>query len=288
MNNKYIFGLVGAALALFVVYMSTFIVSEKEQAILLRFSKIERTDFKPGLHLMVPFLDSVKKFERRILTLDSSPKRILTGQKKNVDVNYFAKWRICDVNAFYVAFDRGDVKKATQQLADVVNDQLQVEFNGRTIKEVVSDHRDEIMRNLTEETNKKIRKYGIQVVDVRIKQIELEKSVLGSVYERMQEERKKVAYGHRAEGEKSSRIIRAEADKKRIEILADARKEAEKIRGQGDAKATAIYAKAYNQDKEFFAFYRSLQGYRNSFTSKDDVIVLEPDSEFFKYFSSSK
>ncbi len=287
MEGKSLIQLIGAALAVLLVYLCTYTVSETEQAVVLVFRKIDRVVIAPGLHGKLPW-ENVEKFERRILTLDSAPERVLTGEKKNVTVNYFAKWRICDLKEFYITFNKGNIRNATQQLADIINSQLQVEFNKSTIEKVVSVDRDTIMKSLTEETNNKVSKYGIQVVDVRIKQIELEGGVLRSVFQRMNAERETVASGLRAEGEKRARIIRAEADRKSVEIKAKARMEAERLRGVGEAEATRIYAKAYNQDQEFYAFYRSLQGYRNTFTSKDDVFVLEPDSEFFKYFGSSK
>ncbi|MBI3560178.1 MAG: protease modulator HflC [Gammaproteobacteria bacterium] len=287
MGQKNLLSIIAVLAVLVIIFSSVYTVGEKEQAVVLAFRKISRVVTEPGLHSKLPW-ENVEKFDRRLLTLDSAPERVLTGEKKNVTVNYFAKWRICDLKEFYVTFREGNVFNANQQLADVINSQLQIEFNKSTIEKVVSIERDTIMRNLTDETNKKVRKYGIQVVDVRIKQIELEGEVLTSVYQRMNAERETVARGLRAEGEKRARIIRAEADRKAVEIQAEAGKRSERIRGEGEAQATRIYAAAYNQDQEFYAFFRSLQGYRNAFASKDDVIILEPDSEFFKYFNASK
>ena len=269
------------------VSLSAFTVDEREQAILFRFGKIVRSDFTPGLHWKVPIVNNVKKFERRLLTLDSNPERILTGEKKNVLVDYFVKWRIGNVEQFYLTY-QGNEENSSRQLAAIIRDALQSELESRNIKEVVSDDRDIIMANLAKKANDELNRYGVDVVDVRIKQIELESEVKNSVFDRMRAERDRVAREHRALGEKEARIIRASVDRKVTELLADARRRSEIVRGDGDAHATEIYAKAYSKDPEFYGFYRSLQGYRDTFNNKGDVIVLEPDSEFFKYFNSSK
>ncbi len=273
-------------IALAIVSFSAFTVDEREQVIMFRFGKIVSSDFEPGLNWKVPFVNNIKKFDKRLLTLDANPERILTGEKKNVLVDYFVKWRIADVEQFYLTY-RGIEDNAAKQLASIIRDALQNELEERNIKEVVSDDRDVIMVNLATKANAELNKYGIVVADVRIKQIELEDEVKNSVFQRMRAERERVAREHRALGEKEARIIRASVDRKVTELLADARRSAEILRGEGDAKATEIYANAYNKDKEFYAFYRSLQGYRETFKDKSDVIVLEPDSEFFKYLNSS-
>ncbi len=269
------------------ISLSAFTVDEREQAIMFRFGKIVRTDFTPGLHWKWPFVNNVKKFERRLLTLDSNPERILTGEKKNVLVDYFVKWRIGNVEQFYLTY-RGGEENASRQLAAIIRDALQSELESRNIKEVVSDDRDIIMANLAIKANEELNSYGVDVIDVRIKQIELEREVKNSVFDRMRAERDRVAREHRALGEKEARIIRASVERKVTELLADARRRSEIIRGDGDARATDIYAKAYSKDLEFYSFYRSMQGYRDTFTNKGDVILLEPDSEFFKYFNNSK
>ena len=278
-----------AALLLLVVggWMSVFTVDERERAILFHLGQIARSDFEPGLHFMVPVYHNVRKFDRRILTLDAKPEQILTGEKKNVLVDYFAKWRITDVEAFYRSFGGREID-ATSRMAQTIKDGLQSELGNRTIRAVVSGERKEIMDGVARRANHKMRDFGIQIVDFRIKQIELPSNVAVSVFERMRAERERIAKEHRALGEKAARIIRARADRARTEILAEARRKSDEIRGAGEAQATEIYAKAYDRDREFYDFYRSLQAYRTAFRSSDDLLVLEPDSEFFRYFGSHK
>ena len=204
-----------------------------------------------------------------------------------MSVDYFAMWRITNAREYYLVF-RGDERRASAQIGVVIISGLRDELQKRTMRQVVADDRDEIMKNLTISSNGVMGKFGIEIVDVRIKQIELEDKVLGSVFEQMRAERTQFAADLRAKGDKQAKILEADASRKQTEIVAAAARKAETIKGEGDAKAAEIYAKAYNQDPEFYAFYRSLQGYRQSFSSKDDIIVLEPDSEFFKYFGASK
>ncbi|HEB99161.1 MAG TPA: protease modulator HflC [Thiotrichales bacterium] len=266
--------------------MSMFVVDERERAILFHLGQIVRSDFEPGLHFMIPVYHNVRKFDRRILTLDSKPEQVLTGEKKNVLVDYFVKWRIEDVEKYYRSFGGREIEAASR-MAQIIKGGLQTELGNRTIKEVVSEERKEIMANVAREADEKLRDFGIEIVDFRIKQIELPVKVAGAVFERMRAERERVAKEHRARGEKESLIIRARADRKRTEILAEARRKAEEIRGAGDAQATEIYARAYNKDRDFYAFYRSLEAYRRSFSSRQDILVLEPDSEFFQYFGGT-
>ena len=266
--------------------MSMFVVDERERAILFHLGQIVRSDFEPGLHFMIPVYHNVRKFDRRILTLDSKPEQVLTGEKKNVLVDYFVKWRIGDVEKYYRSFGGREIEAASR-MAQIIKGGLQTELGNRTIKEVVSEERKEIMANVAREADEKLRDFGIEIVDFRIKQIELPVKVAGAVFERMRAERERVAKEHRARGEKESLIIRARADRKRTEILAEARRKAEEIRGAGDAQATEIYARAYNKDRDFYAFYRSLEAYRRSFSSRQDILVLEPDSEFFQYFGGT-
>ena len=266
--------------------MSMFVVDERERAILFHLGQIVRSDFEPGLHFMIPVYHNVRKFDRRILTLDSKPEQVLTGEKKNVLVDYFVKWRINDVEKYYRSFGGREIEAASR-MAQIIKGGLQTELGNRTIKEVVSEERKEIMANVAREADEKLRDFGIEIVDFRIKQIELPVKVAGAVFERMRAERERVAKEHLARGEKESLIIRARADRKRTEILAEARRKAEEIRGAGDAQATEIYARAYNKDRDFYAFYRSLEAYRRSFSSRQDILVLEPDSEFFQYFGGT-
>ena len=264
-----------------------FTVSEKQHAVLFRLGEIVQSEFTPGLHFKWPFINNVVKFDRRLIPLDSKPERVLTSEKRNLIVDYFVMWRITNAREYYLAF-RGDERRAGGQIGSVVISGLRDELQKRTMRQVVADDRDEIMKNLTIAANAVMGKFGIEIADVRIKQIELEDKVLDSVYEQMRAERTQFAADLRAKGEKQAKILESEASRKRIEIVAAATRQADIIKGEGDARASEIYARAYNLDPEFYGFYRSLQGYRNSFTSKDDVIVLEPDSEFFKYFGTSK
>lgn len=270
----------------FVGWNSVFQVDERELAIKFQLGEIVRSDFTPGFYFKLPLVNNVRKYDRRILTLDAKPEQILTGEKKNVLVDYFVKWRIDDVENFYRAFG-GRELDAASRLAQTIKDGLQAELGNRTIKEVVSGDRVTIMSNVTRNADEKVRQFGIEIVDVRIKQIELPTNVASSVFERMRAERERIAKEHRALGEKQARIIRAKADRERTEILAGAKRKAEEIRGAGDAVATETYARAYGENKDFYQFYRSMEAYRNTFSSKDDVLVLEPDSEFFQYFGNA-
>jgi len=264
--------------------MSVFSVDEREKAILFKFREIVRTDFKPGLHFKIPIYNEVQKFDGRIQTMDAQPERFLTSEQKNVNVDAFVKWKIDNVAKFYTATSGGDVATANVRLSQFINDRLRSEFAKRTIKQVVSGDRHEIMDILTVEANTLAQEFGIDIIDVRVKRIDLFEEISGSVYSRMAAKRQEVAKQLRATGEKEAETIRAKADKERTVILAEAYRESENIRGQGDQEAANIYGTAYNKDKEFYAFYRSLLAYKGTFNSKDDILVLQPQSEFFKYF----
>jgi membrane protease subunit HflC len=274
-----------AAVLAILVYASAFIVNQWEVALKLRLGEIVRTEYKPGLHWMVPLVNNVKKFDARIQTLDSQPQRFLTIEKKDVIVDSFAKWRILDVGQFYRATG-GSRDKTARLLSERINTSLRDEFGKRTIKEVVSGERAEIMALLTKDIDAKAAEFGVEVLDIRIKQIDLPPEVSESVYDRMRAERERVARDLRAQGGEAAERIRAEADRQRVVIIADAYKEAEQLRGEGDAKAAEVYAKAYTQDAEFYSFYRSLNAYKNSFNNRSDVMVLQPDSEFFRYLKN--
>ncbi len=273
-------------LAAAVASMSMFIVNEREYAIKLQLGKIVRSDYEPGLHFKIPIIEKVNKYDRRILTFDGKPEQILTGEKKNVVVDYFVKWRISSVEDYYRTFG-GREFDAVSRMAQIVKSALTAQLGDRTIRDVVSGDRREIMQKVAESTDAKLRQFGIEIVDFRIKQIELPANVAESVYKRMRAERERIAKEHRANGQKEALIIRARADRKRVEILADARRRAAEIRGAGDAIATRIYAEAYGQDRDFFEFYRSIQAYRKSFADRRDILVLEPDTEYFRYFGKS-
>jgi membrane protease subunit HflC len=236
---------------------------------------------------MVPILNDVKKFDARIQTLDARPERFLTIEKKDVIVDSFAKWRLSNVAQFYRSTG-GSHNKAERLLAERINTSLRDEFGKRTIKEVVSGERAEIMDLLTKDIDAKASELGVEILDVRVKQIDLPPEVSESVYDRMRAERERVARDLRAKGGEAAERIRAEADRERVVIIADAYKQAEELRGEGDGKAAEIYANAYNQDAEFYAFYRSLNAYKSSFKDRSDIMVLQPDSEFFRYLKSQR
>ncbi len=279
-----------AMLALLLVALagfSLFTVAEWEKAIMFRLGEIREADFRPGLHVKIPFINNVRKFDSRLLTQDVEPERFLTVEKKNVIVDSFVMWRIADVTRYYKAV-AGDERNARLRIEQVIKDGMRGEFSKRTINEVVSGERDVIMEELTEAANRQAQQIGIEIADVRIKRIDLPAEVSNSVYRRMQAERSRVAKEFRSRGFEESEKIRANADRQRQVLIADAYREAEQIRGEGDAKAAEIYANAYGKDQEFYAFTRSLKAYQESFQGGSDVLLLEPDSEFFDYFDRAK
>jgi len=263
-----------------------FKVDERERAIKFRLGEIVKTDFDPGLYFKFPLVNNVRKFDARIVTLDSDPERYLTSEKKNVIVDSFVKWQIEDVGVYYTAMG-GDERQANLRLSQIIRDGLRGEFGKRTIQEVVSGERAEIMTILTANASEQAKEFGISVVDVRIKRIDLSQDVSTSVFQRMEAERARVAKDLRSKGAEAAERIRADADRQRTIIIADAFRDAEQLRGEGDGEAAAIYAEAFTQDSEFYSFYRSLNAYRDSFKDKSDIVVLEPDNDFFKYFKSS-
>jgi membrane protease subunit HflC len=273
------------AAALLVGLSSLFIVDERQLAIKFQLGEIVESEYEPGLHIKAPWpINNVRKFDKRILTLDTRPERFLTGEKKNVSVDFFVKWRIKHPAKYYTSF-MGDERQAGLRLLQIVNNGLQLEFDKRTIKQVVSDDRSVMMTDLTTKANDQVKPFGIEVVDVRIKQIELPEEVQNSVYERMRAERERIAKEHRAQGRQAAKGIQAVADRERTVLLAEAQRDAEISRGEGDALATEIYANAYGENEDFYAFYRSMNAYRAALANPNDVLVLEPDSEFFKYFN---
>ena len=286
MRNKPLM-LVVLVAALLLGWSSLFTVKEWERAVLFKFGEIVRTDYKPGLHFKIPIVNNVKKFDARIQTLDAEPERYLTAEKKNVIVDSFVKWRIDDVAAYYTSMG-GDRLRANLRLSQIIKDGLRSEFGKRTIQDVVSGERTEIMKILSVNTAQQAREFGIKVVDVRIKRIDLSEEISASVYRRMEAERARVAKDLRSKGAEAAERIRADADRQRTIIIAEAFREAEQLRGEGDAKAAEIYARAYTRDPEFYSFYRSLSAYRATFRNENDVLVLEPDSEFFRYFKDAR
>ncbi len=276
---------------LIVVFASMFIVDQRQSAIVFRFGEVVRINTKAGLYLKVPLLDNVRYFDVRILTIDTpEPQLFLTSEKKNVQVDLFVKWRIVDVRQYYASIVGGSggtgESQAQTRLLQTINEGLRAEFGRRTVHDVVSGERDKIMDLMRQKASEDARKIGIEVLDVRLKRVDLPEGVTESVYQRMTAERTRVANELRSTGSAESEKIRAEADKARAVIIAEAYRDAQKIKGEGDAKATAIYAQAYEQSPEFYNFYRSLDAYKAGFKSKGDVLVLDPNSDFFKYFKS--
>lgn len=277
---------IAAVVALIIASMSIFVVDQRQNAIVFRLGEVISVKTEPGLYFKVPLLDNVRTFDVRILTIDTpEPERFLTSEKKNVLVDLFIKWRIIDVRQFYVSV-QGNEAVAQTRLLQTINDGLRAEFGNRTVHEVVSGERDQIMDLMRKKANEDAIKIGVEVYDVRLKRVDLPQEVSESVYRRMEAERKRVANELRSTGAAESEKIRANADRQREVIVAEAYREAEKIKGEGDAKATEIYARAYEANPEFYAFYRSLQAYRSSFKDKNDLLVLDPSSEFFKYLKS--
>ena len=262
---------------------SLFVVKQTERAVMLQFGEIVQADIQPGIHVKIPWVNSVRKFDGRILTEDSPQQRFLTLEQKFLEVDSFAKWRIKDVRQFYVSTG-GDIAIAGSRLAERINDGLRDQIGARNLQEVVAGERDQLMLALTVELNEStVADLGLEVIDVRVKRIDLPDDVRQSVYDRMITERNREAQDHRSRGEELAIGIRADAERQAIIYGAEAYRDAEQIRGQGDAQATGIYADAYNKDPEFYAFTRSLNAYRKTFSSKADVLLLDPDSDFFKY-----
>jgi membrane protease subunit HflC len=279
---------IAAAVVAVLVLLGTsiFTVDQRQHAIIFQLGEVRDVIAEPGLYFKWPMIQNVRYFDKRILTLDSvEPERFITSEKKNVLVDSFVKWRIVDPRLYYVSV-AGDEARAKTRLSQTVNAGLREEFGKRTVHDVVSGERDKIMEDMREKADLDARKIGVQIVDVRVKRVDLPLEVSESVYRRMEAERKRVANELRSQGSAEAEKIRADADKQREVIVAEAYRDAQKMKGEGDAKAAATYAQAFNQNPEFYSFYRSLEAYRNSFQSKSDIIVVEPNSDFFKYMKS--
>jgi membrane protease subunit HflC len=288
MNKSFGALLIGVLVALVVLSASMFTVDQRQNALVFQLGEVVSVKTKPGLYFKLPLVQNVRYFDTRILTLDSSdPERFITSEKKNVLVDSFIKWRVIDARQFYVSVG-GDETRAQIRLNQTVNDGLRAEFGKRTINEVVSGRREEIMSIIRAKADTDARKIGVQVVDVRIKRVDLPESVSENVYRRMEAERKQVANELRSTGAAEAEKIKADADKQKDVIVAEAYRDAQRVKGEGDAKASAIYAGAYGKNAEFYAFYRSMQAYRESFKSKSDVMVLDPSSDFFKYMKNPR
>lgn len=267
--------------------LCAYTVNETERAILFKFGEIKEADIQPGLHWKLPFINNVRKFDSRILTLDVKPDLFPTKEKKYVYVDFFVKWRIDNVRNYFVATG-GLEERANSRLSQITKDDLRDEFAQRTIKEAVSGERADIMSALVVKANNSSKELGIEIVDLRVSRIDYTDDISHSVYERMRAERNRVAKDFRARGQESAEKIRAAADRERQITLADAYKQSEQLRGSGDATAADIYARAYGKDQEFYTLTKSLTAYKQTFSSKNDILVLEPDSQFFRYFNQSK
>ncbi len=267
--------------------MSLFSVDQRKFAIILQLGEIKEVVTEPGLNFKWPLIQNVRFFEKRILTYDSpDPERFITSEKKPVLVDAFVKWRIVDPKQYYISV-QGDEARAHVRLSQTVNGGLREEFGRRTVHEVVSGKREKIMEDVREKADVDARAIGVQIVDVRLKRVDLPQEVSDSVYRRMETERKRVANELRSKGAADAEKIRADADRQREVIIAEAYRDAQRVKGEGDARATAVYAQAFGQNAEFYAFYRSLDAYRASFKSRSDVLVVDPSSDFFKYLKST-
>lgn len=275
------------AVLAFVGLNSIFIVTETEYALKFQLGRVLRADYGPGLHLKAPFINNVRKFDRRILTLDTQPEHMITSEQKFVTVDSFIKWRIVDVAQFYIS-TQGNERTALDRLDSIVKDRIRNQIASRTLVEVVSEQRVVTMQDIQARANEAAQEFGITIVDVRIKAVELPEDVRESVYRRMAADRQKEANRYRFEGREEAERISADADRQAQVIMAEAEREGQTLRGEADAIATGIYANAYGADEEFYAFYRSLQAYGNSFGGNQDVLVIDPSSSFFDYFDSDE
>lgn len=280
--------LVFLVVALIVAAMSLFTVDQRQYAIVFQLGEVKQVITEPGLKFKWPMIQNVRYFDRRILTLDSpEPERFITSEKKNVLVDSFVKWRIIDPRLYYISVG-GDEARARTRLSQTVNASLREEFGKRTVHDVVSGERDKIMDEMRSKADQDAKKIGVEIVDVRVKRVDLPMEVSESVYRRMEAERKRVANELRSEGSAEAEKIRADADRQREIIVAEAYRDAQKIKGEGDARAASIYGQAFGQNPEFYAFYRSLEAYKSSFKNRTDVMVVDPSSDFFKYMKGMR
>ncbi len=280
------FGLIIAGFIALILWLSVYIVHERELAIKFKLGEIVTTVDEPGLYFKIPLINNIRKVDSRVLTLDTPSERFLTSEKKNVIVDSFVKWRIINPRDYY-ASTQGDERIAVSRIVSILNDEMKGQFGSKTVREVISGERSAIMEAVNTNAGIKTRDLGIELVDVRIKKVELPTNVRESVFGRMVKERATVAKAFRSAGEEQAKGIRANADRQRTEILAEAYRKSEEIRGDGDGEAARIYAESFGEDKDFYAFYRSLTAYRNSFKDSSDILVLDPASDFFKFFKDS-
>lgn len=287
MANRAFLGLIAVAVAAFLLSMAAFTVRETELAIKFRFGEIVRADYTPGLHFMLPMVNNVQKFDKRVITRNYPSEQFLTSEGKILRIDFYIKWRIADVSTFYQATSGGDVEIAAGRLGAIVKDGIKGVIARRTIQQVVAAERAEFTGEILKIAEASTRGLGLQLVDVRVKKIDLPEEVSESVFNRMRQDFDRQAKRLRAEGDENGEKLRAEADRQRTEILAEAYRESEVFRGEGDAKAADVYAKAYSRNAEFYSFYRSMQAYREAVGTDSDVLLISPDSEFFKYLNRS-
>lgn len=287
MNARSLYTLIAVLVVVMIGSKSVFIVNETERALKLRFGEIVEADIQPGLHFKIPFVNTVRTFDARVQTLDARPQSFLTLEKKRLIVDSFVKWRINDPAKYYTSIS-GDMFQASERLANNIEEELRNQFGERTVTEVISGEREELMDDVIRDLSVRAdEQFGIEIIDVRVKRIDLPTEVSSSVFDRMRTERQRLARDLRARGREMAEGIRADADRQRTVILAEAYRESQQVRGEGDANAARIYAEAYTADPEFYAFNRSLQAYRDTFTGGGDVMLLKPDSEFFRYLDDA-
>ncbi len=274
-------------LAVFIGLNSIFVVKETEFAIKFRLGEVVRADYEPGLHFKMPFINNVRKFDRRIITLDMRPEQMNTAEQKFVEVDYYVKWRIANPRDFYVA-TQGDMMFTRARLGQLIRNDLRDEFAQRTLSEVVSEQRREMMDRLVDRADLRFQEFGIDVIDVRIKKIELTDEVLTSVFERMETQRTEFANELRSLGRERAERIRADADRQTRVLLADAERDAQRLRGEGDGQAIQIFAEAFNRDRNFYSFWRSMNAYETSFSGERDILLLDTNSEFFRFFDQMR
>jgi len=275
------------ALVLVLVNLTAFTVNQRELAIRLQVGEVIQSDYNPGLHFKIPFIQTIRKFPKRIMTINERPERIFTAERLAMDVDFFVKWRIVDTVNFYISTG-GSFRVANDRISEIIKNAIVTEFGKRSVQEAISVERAELMRDMLATATSTAEGLGVELVDVRVKQVEFPDDVRNSVYQQMREERGRIAAERRAQGMEVSEEKKSTADKERTIIIANANKDSQIIRGEGDAKAAEVYADAYNQDPEFYAFYRSIDAYRNSIGHSNDIMVIDPDNEFFRYLNKSK
>ena len=280
-------GVVLVIFSLVILNLTAFTVNERELAIKLQVGEVVKSDYEPGLHFKIPFYQTIRKFPKRIMTINERPERIFTAERLAMDVDSFVKWRIINTVDFYISTG-GSFRVANDRISEIIKNAIVTEFGKRTVQEAISVERAELMRDMLANATSTAEGLGVELVDVRVKQVEFPDDVRNSVYQQMREERGRIAAERRTQGMEVSEEKKSTADKERTIILANANKDSEIIRGAGDAKAAEIYANAYNQDPEFYAFYRSIDAYRNSIGNSNDIMVIDPDNEFFQYLNKSK